>query len=505
MASRTVGSLRRAAEDLARAAAPLVLDDHTTLELALEYGANTWADRDARPVYGRGDVQDAEFAIDDGGCPLEDILTTIDASVVRPGLNATSPRHFGWIPGGSLYASAVGDYLAALTNEYAGLALASPGAVAMEVALLRWMASAIGFPESSSGDLTSGGSMATAIALHVASPRVRRAHAARTEEGAGGERSAPQQLVMPEDLRGVVYRSAEAHGCIDASLRFTGHGGEIREIPVDESGRMDAAALQRAIDEDRSAERPLTPWLVVATAGTTNRGAVDPQPAIADVAKAEGLWLHVDAAYGGFFALCEDGKRRLEGMERADSIVLDPHKGLFQPYGLGAVLVRDGPRLQAAYEDEHPYIGTDRQASRSAMNRSPEMTRHFRALRLWLPLKRYGVAPFRAALAARLLLARYAWEFLDALPGVEVGAPPDLSVVPFRFRPAAAAEESLDDLNSDKCKRLYELHGVFLTKTQISQRTWIRLAILSVHTRAADVEQALEAIRAIASSLENEG
>jgi glutamate/tyrosine decarboxylase-like PLP-dependent enzyme len=232
---------------------------------------------------------------------------------------------------------------------------------------------------------------------------------------------------------------------------------------------------------------------VIATAGTTDVGAIDPLGAIADIAGAEGLWLHVDAAYGGAFLLCEEGRRALAGIDRSDSTVIDPHKGLFLPFGSGALLVRSRDRLAAANRYHANYMQDAFRADveLSPADLSPELSRPFRGLRLWLPLKLYGLAPFRAALEEKLLLARHFHERLSALPGWEVGPPPDLSVVTYRYLPARGDADAFN-------RRLVEaVQGdgrVFISSTQLDGRFTLRLAVLNVRTHLEQVELALEVL-----------
>ena len=282
--------------------------------------------------------------------------------------------------------------------------------------LTRWMASVVGFPETAAGNLTSGGSIANLIGVVTA------------REALG---------IRARDIpTSAIYLTAHVHHSIDKAIRIAGLGEcVIRHVPMDARHRMDADALNRAIIADR--ESGLRPFLVIASAGTTDVGAVDPLTSIADIAARHGLWCHVDGAYGAFFALCDEGRAALRGMDRADSLVMDPHKTLFLPYGSGAVLVKNPRSMQ----DAHFYTANYMQDAATARDEvspadlSPELTKHFRGLRLWLPLKLFGVAPFRAALAEKMWLARYFRERLLERPGFAVGPEPDLSVVTFRYVP----------------------------------------------------------------------
>src|SRR5258705_226437 len=315
---------------------------------------------------------------------LESLLDYFGACIEGPGIATTSPRFMGYIPGGGLFHSALGDMLAAASNKYSGFADAAPGAVRIENACTQWLAGVIGYPAGSAGTLTSGGSIANLTAVVTA-------REARDPEGGGA-----------------VYLTRFAHHCVDKALHIAGRGRAPRRvIATDENYRMSLDALEQALEEDR--RNGVRPWLVIASAGTVDTGAIDPLPEIAELCRRCGAWFHVDGAYGGLFTLCDEGRDKLRGIEQADSVALDPHKTLFLPYGTGAVVVRDGQQLLDAFSASAAYIQpfSETEVGPSPADLSPELTRHFRAMRLWLPLQIAGVAAFRAAQAEKLALARY--------------------------------------------------------------------------------------------------
>lgn len=250
---------------------------------------------------------------------------------------------------------------------------------------------------------------------------------------------------------------------------------------------MDIVALGRAMAECVAAG--LVPMAVVATAGTTDFGAIDPLPEISALCRTYGAWFHVDAAYGGFFQLTERGKAKLAGIERADSLVVDPHKSLFAPYGTGMLLVRDTAPLQAAHSATGEYLkDLHPTALPHYANYGPELTRDFRGLRLWLPLWVHGVAAFRSALDEKLDLARHAYRVLRRDPGFETPLAPDLSVVVFR-----AAD--LDDVTNRKLLAgVNETGRAFLSGTMVNGRYVLRLCVLSHRSHAAHVADALSVL-----------
>lgn len=412
--------------------------------------------------------------------PVDDVLAALDSEVVAPGINAASPGSFGYIPGGGLYPSALGDFIADVTNRYSGVFYAAPGAVRLEMQLVNWLANLVGYPAGSAGgDLTSGGSIANLSAIVAA----REAHGVRAAD-------------LP---RRVVYLSEQCHHSMHKALRIAGLEECVRRVTrVDDHWRMDAGALAAQIAADRT--EGLLPWFVVATAGTTDVGAVDPLTDIAGIAAAEGLWMHVDAAYGGAFLLCEDGRRALAGIERSDSAVIDPHKGFFLPFGSGAVLVRDRQRLAAAnrYHANYMQDAFRPDVELSPADLSPELSRPFRGLRLWLPLKLFGLAAFRAALEEKLLLARHFHARLAELPDWEVGPAPDLSVVTYRYRPKRG---DADEFNRRLIAAVQEDGRVFISSTLLDDQFTLRLAVLHFRTHLAEVEVALDVLQHYARKL----
>jgi glutamate/tyrosine decarboxylase-like PLP-dependent enzyme len=441
-----------------------------------------------RPVFVVSEGEDSalyDSPISEGSTDPDEALDLLDRGVNQRGVTIGSAGHLAYIPGSNLYASALADYLAAVTNRYSGLYFASPGAVRMERVLLRWMANFLGYPAASAGDLTSGGSIANLVGIVTA----REAHG----------------LKARDFDRAVVYLSEQTHHAIDKALRIAGLGESLKRfVSLDGRYRMRPEALEEAIERD--AKAGLRPWLIAATAGTTDTGAVDPLAELADVARQHGLWLHVDGAYGAPFALTRQGKQILRGIECSDSVVLDPHKGLFLPFGSGAVLVREGSHLLVAHHYDANYLqDKDTLASGdevSPADLSPELTRPFRALRLWLPLKLAGVAPFRAALEEKLLLARHFHRRMRLEDGFEVGSPPDLSIVTFRYLPRRGDPDAFNRKLIDAVQRDGR---VFLSSTKIDGKFTLRVAILSLHTHLETIELAIEILREKAELLERDG
>jgi glutamate/tyrosine decarboxylase-like PLP-dependent enzyme len=413
--------------------------------------------------------------ISDVPIDIDEALTLIKDHVDRPGEHLGHGGNMGYIPIGGLYLSALADYLAAITSRYASVFFSAPGGTRMERMLLRWWADVIGYPNTSAGDFTSGGSIANLVAIITA----REAH----------------QLRASNFTKSVVYLSEQTHHSIDKALRIAGLGECVkRYVPLDQCFRMQPDLLEKSIAKDKA--KGLFPWLIVATAGTTDTGAVDPLEVIAQIAETQGLWLHVDGAYGGAFALCEPGKEKLKGIGRSDSMIVNPHKGFYMPLGSGIVLVRDGYKMHRAHQGEAAYLqDKDVLASPDEMDPadlSIELSRPFRGLRLWLPLKVFGVAPFRAALEEKLLLANYFYHHMKVMEGFELGSPPDLSIVPFRYIPKRG---DANEFNRKLVNLIHRDGRIFISSTILNENFTLRVAILGFRTHLATIDLAMEVIR----------
>lgn len=403
---------------------------------------------------------------------LDELLSIFNNEVANKGINAASGGHLGYIPGGGIFTAALGDLLADISNEYTGMNYASPGGVQIENELINWMKSIFSYPEKAIGNLTSGGSIANLIALTSA----RDAH----------------QIKGDKIQKSVIYLSRQTHHCIEKALRIIGlEDINIRSIPVDAFSRMDTEALQRRIHEDLA--QGLLPFLVVASAGTTDTGAIDPLDAIGKIAEDHKLWYHVDAAYGGFFILSELKRKCFEGIERSDSLVVDPHKGLFLPYGIGAVLIKDKKAVFHSHHHTAHYMQDailEEQVINSA-DVSPELTKHFRGMRMWLPLQLHGLKPFVACLEEKIFLTHYIREGL-CKSGFEIGPEPDLSVTYFWYRPENTEQ---DDFNRKLLEYMHQDGQVFFSSTIIEDQFVIRVAILSFRTKLKTIDKAVKMIR----------
>jgi aromatic-L-amino-acid/L-tryptophan decarboxylase len=418
----------------------------------------------------------------ESGTPLPRLLDLLFDRAVPRSTNNASPGYLAYVPGGGLLHAAVADLIADSVNRYMGIFGAAPGLAQIEANVIAWFREIVGYPPEAGGILTSGGSLSALTALITA----------RRER-------------LPENfLSGVIYLPDQAHHSLEKAALLAGFpAANLRKLPTDACFRLRPETLEAAVEEDR--RRGLTPFLVVASAGTTNTGAVDPLDELAESARRHGLWLHVDAAYGGFFLLTAEGRRAMRGIELADSVVLDPHKSLFLPYGMGALLVRDAGALRRTHSLAAEYLprSQDDPERMDFSEISPELTRPFRGLRVWLPLKMHGVGPFREALEEKLELARWASEELKKIPGIEVVAEPQLSTLAFRLNPAGDPNTGeLNRLNRRLMKRINDRKRVLLTGTSLRGDFVIRICVLSFRTHQDRMEAGLEDIREEAGSIE---
>ncbi|TDV57751.1 pyridoxal phosphate-dependent decarboxylase family protein [Actinophytocola oryzae] len=400
----------------------------------------------------------------EGPGDLADLLARFGDAASRA-IETAGPRYFAYFPAGGLYSSALAEFLSQTVNRYTGIAGPAPALAAIEQSVIRWLCDVFDLPAPAGGVFTSGASIATLAALHAA-----------REDRLGGP-----------DPRGTLYVTAQAHYCVAKAARIAGMtADQVRIVPVDADLRLDVPAAAEMIERDRAGGR--RPFLLVATAGTTSTGTVDPLAAAGDLARREDLWFHVDGAYGGAFQLTTRGREVLAGITGADSIALDPHKGLFLPFGTGVLLVRDQARLRAAHTATGEYLqDLDRDTWPDAADLGPELTRGYRGLRLWLPLHLHGVDAFRRELDEKLDLSAHVHEALSADPNLEVPLAPDLTVSVFRSPDGDAATARL-------LSRVNDTRRAYLSSTRLDGRHTIRLCVLSFRTHKSHVDEVLEII-----------
>jgi aromatic-L-amino-acid decarboxylase len=418
------------------------------------------------------------------GAPLDDALSLLFDRALDVTFNTASPGYLAYIPGGGVFPAAVADLIAGAINRYVGVWVAAPGLVQIEANVVRWFNDLVGLGPGAGGFLTTGGSLANLSAIVAA-----------------------RQHVLGDRFDdGVLYCSTQTHNSIEKAARIAGfRRDQLRVLDVDDNFRLAPSSVAAAVKEDRAAGR--RPFLLVANAGSTNTGAVDELAALADVAGDESLWFHVDAAYGGFFLLTERGRGRLGGIERADSVTLDPHKGLFLPYGNGCLLVRDPQALRRAHSSTADYL-PDMQTDADLVDFceiSPELSRDFRGLRVWLPLKLWGADAFAATLDEKLDLARAAASALRDLGGVEIVAEPELSLFAFRHERDGDTREERNARNRRWMDAINARGRVYLTGTTVNGGDFVlRVCVLHFRTHADRMAVFLDDARETLAELERE-
>lgn len=415
------------------------------------------------------------------GSALPDLLDPLFADWIPRSFNTAGPGYMAYIPGGGVYPAALASLIADSVNRYTGIWEGAPALVQLEANALDWLRQWMQFPPSARGLFTTGGSMAMFNAIACAR----------------------EHLLGNDIRRGTLYVSSQSHHSITKAAKLAGIAHDrVRTIAVDAQFRMRVDQLEAAIAADRAAG--LTPFMVFSTAGTTNTGAVDPIDAVADLAAREALWHHVDGAYGGCFHLVPELRPLLAGLPRADSLTLDPHKGLFLPYGTGALLVRNGDALRALHSSTAGYLPDNQNDFYDPAQYGPDLSRGFPGLRVWMAVKCFGVARYRAALAEKRALAVQAAEQLAATPGFVMAGMPQLSLLAFHLQsPALASLEAQNAATRALMERVTARGQVMLTGAQVGERFLGRICVLSFRTRQAQVDTCVQQLREEASVLLN--
>jgi glutamate/tyrosine decarboxylase-like PLP-dependent enzyme len=471
-------------------AAPLPHPDAATLrdfgEQALTWLLRHHATLPEQPIGLSGSREEMEALLreppPEAGRDFAKVLAEFDSKVAAYCFRINHPRFLAFVPSSLTFLSALGDLLCAGTNFFAGVWLEASGAGQVELLVLDWFKEFLGYPAGATGILTGGGSEANLTALLVARER----------------------LPFEERGRAVLYLTEQRHWSIDRAAKVIGlRPDQLRPVPADDGFRLPPEALRRAVAADRAAG--CLPWAVIANAGATNTGAVDPLAALAHTCREERLWLHADAAYGWAAVLIPEGRAVLDGIALADSITLDPHKWFGQAFEAGCVLVRDGRRLAETFAIRPEYM-QDVEPNEDEPNfadRSIALTRRFRALKIWLSVKVLGVGWFRALVERSCRLADFAQALLERSPVFEVMSPRQLSIVCFRYRPPGRAlpDEELDRLNLALTDRLRETRRAFLSSTRLRGRVALRFCFVNWRTTAGDVEEVVRLLTDIGSAL----
>jgi len=429
-----------------------------------------------------GDVDAAELcramreAAPDRGTALEPLLDALFRDWIPRSFTAPGPGYLAYIPGGGVFPAALADLITNSVNRYTGVWMAAPALVQLEANALDWLREWMDFPAEARGLFTTGGSMATFNAIVCAR----------------------EKFLGADIRRGVLYTSDQAHHSVLKSAKLAGvMPDRVRPIESDAAFRLRIDRLRDRIAVDRRAG--LTPFAVVSSAGTTNTGAVDPLDAIADVCAAESMWHHIDGAYGAFFYLLDELKPALRGLPRADSLTLDPHKGMFLPYGTGALLVRDGAALRAAHEATAAYLPAmpHPEDFYDPSQHGPELSRGFPGLRVWLSVKLFGTSGFRDAIAEKRALTLDAARRVAALPGIVMDADPELSLFAFHLTRPGASLADEDRATRALMEETTKRGRVMVTGCTTHGRYLGRVCILSFRTHQAQIDALVDDFAAV--------
>ena len=409
------------------------------------------------------------------GTDLDTLLATLQERVFPYHAREPHPHFMGYIPSSPTFPSILGDWLATGYNFFAGVWSVAAGPNEIELVVLDWFRQWLGMPAGTSGLLTSGGSGATLTALV----------AARHTVDPTGDTTHRLTLYVSEEAHTATQRAAWIAGVPRANVRL---------IPTDDAYRMRIGALREAITMDRAAG--FVPFMVTASAATTGTGAVDPLSEVADLCEHEQIWLHCDAAYGGFAALTPSGARALAGIERADSVVLDPHKWLFVPFECGCVLVRDPRKLEEAFS-VHPEFLADVRAREHEVNFADlgeQLTRSSHALKVWLSISYFGVDAMREAIALGIRRAEYAEKLICARSDFEVLSPAQFGIICFRARPEGLDDQALDVLNERINTRVNATGRFLMSSTKLRGRFSLRLCTQVHRMTDEDIDEVMAEI-----------
>lgn len=387
------------------------------------------------------------------------------------------PRFFGWVPGPSNFVSVMADLLASGFNVFSGVWLVGSGAAQVELTTLQWLVQLMHMPASSGGLFVSGGSVANLIGLSVA-----------------------RQVKLNNKIdHAVVYSSDQMHSSNDRALKILNFTPEqIIKIPTGKDFRLDTEKLTLQIEKDKKEGK--RPFCIIANAGTTNTGAVDPLTEIHEICIKEGLWMHVDGAYGAAAMLSKRGQKLLKGISLADSLTLDPHKWLFQPYEIGCLLVKDKSWLSQTFEMKASYLKDTlpEEEEYNFSNAGLQLTRNFRALKLWMSFKVFGVDAFGKSITQGIRLASKVEKKILQLPDWEVVTSSQLGILTFRFAPAHKSPEEVDGINEEIVEEMIRDQYAILSSTVLHGKTVLRMCTINPRTTKEDIQNTIIKLNEVA-------
>ena len=414
------------------------------------------------------------------GSPVELVLQKVRQDILGNIMHLDHPRFFAFVPGPSNFVSVMADTLAAGFNVFAGTWLEAPGPTEVELAMIDWFRQLCSLPDTAGGLFVSGGSVANLTALAVAR----------------------HSRLRDQVKDAVVYSSDQVHSSVERGLRLLGFDrAQFRKLPSDDRFRLSLSDLQHEVAADKAAG--MTPFCVVANAGTTNTGSVDPLSDLSRFCREEGLWLHADGAYGASSMLCEEGRTILRGIEDVDSLSLDPHKWLFQPYEMGCVLVRDRRQLKETFHSMPEYL-RDIDLSEEEVNFCDygiQLTRSFRALKLWMSLRVFGLRAFREAVSRGIALAEVAEETLRSLPDWQIVTPAQLGIVTFRYSASRCSPKELEAINQKIVAEMIKDGFSMVSSTVLRGQNVLRMCTINPRTTESDIGETIQRLDRLCSKL----
>jgi len=408
------------------------------------------------------------------------ILNKLGRDVFTHIMHVDHPRFFAFIPSANNFAGVLADALSSGFNVYSGAWIEGATAAQIELITIDWLRELCGFPENTGGLFVSGGTVANLTALAVA-----------------------RHVKLQDKIQNtVVYYSDQTHSSLERALKLLGfQSTQLCKIPSGDNFILPIEVLREKVKEDRSGGK--LPFCVIANAGTTNTGAVDPLPELAEFCKEEDLWLHADGAYGAAGVLCEKGRSRLKGLELVDSLSLDPHKWLFQPFEIGCVLVKNGNSLKDTFSMLPEYLkdvaGTEQEIN--FFDYGIQVTRNFRALKLWMSFKTFGIEAFREAVNRGFENAEFAEEVIKNLQDWEVITPATLGVVTFRYTGKEKSPEKIDNLNQQIVQKMLDDGYAMVVSTVLKGRIVLRMCPINPRTTERDIEETIKKLDSFARVL----
>ena len=412
--------------------------------------------------------------------PVSELLEQVRTFVLSEMTHQDHPRNFAFVPGPSNFVGAMADAISSAFNIFCGAWIGPSGTAQIEIMTIEWLRQLFEFPENAGGLFVSGGSMANMTCLAVAR----------------------HEMLANNPNNATIYFSDQTHSSVAKGLKILGFQQyQLRKIKSDANFRLPMDEVKLKIAQDR--QQGLVPFCIVGNAGTTNAGAVDPLNEIADFCAAEGLWMHVDGAYGGSAAISRSGAAVLQGFNRANSMAIDPHKWMFQPYEIGCALVRDKNHLKETFKVSAEYLKIIEESAEQPnfSDYGVQLTRGFRALKLWMSLKAFGVEAFREAIEIGIHLAQFTQVCLQSDPVWEIITPAQLGVITFRHTAKGLLPTELDKLNSDIAGELILSGYAMLSPTIMDGKTVLRMCTINPRTTEADITETVRRLKTIGAAL----